>query len=64
MVDDAREEKKEKSFFKSTAKKAGALAQEHKGFAAGGPTTFDRAKYGKNMAKIVNQTGRKAGRGR
>lgn len=57
MVDDAGEERKEKSFFKTVAKKAGSLAREHKKFHAGGPTNEMRAKYGRNMARIKNQTG-------
>jgi hypothetical protein len=30
-------------------------------FKAGGPTSMDRKKYGKNMARVMNQRGSKRG---
>jgi hypothetical protein len=70
MVDDAKEEKKEKAFFKSTAKGAEKMLKEHKGmkkggvacFSAGGVTNAERAKYGRAMARTMNQ--KHSGRGK
>ena len=70
MVDDEKEEKKEKKFFKSTKDEASKLLKDHKRFAKGGLTTGTVKQVGRNMAKVINQTGhaynfgKKAGRGR
>jgi len=58
--------KKDKPMMEKVAKKAvkGHEKRMH-GMKAGGVTTMDRKKYGRNIAKIMNQGMRKtAGRGR
>jgi hypothetical protein len=70
MVDDAKEEKKEKKFFEKTKSGAEKMLKDHKGmkkggvarFAAGGVTNDQRASMGRNMARVANQ--KKAGRGK
>jgi len=55
--------KKDKPVMEKVAKKA---VKKHEkamhGMKKGGPTSMDRMKYGRNMAKVMNQ--RSSGRGR
>jgi len=55
--------KKDKPTMEKVAKKAVKTHEKkmHK-MKAGGPTSMDRMKYGRNMAKVMNQ--RSSGRGR
>ena len=69
MVDDEREEKKEKAFFKKTAKEASQLAREHKKYGRGGGVSAtnmneNMAKYGRGLTKAMMYGFKKAGRGR
>jgi hypothetical protein len=65
MKDDAAEERDEKKSFKKIGKEVKHLESTHKGYAAGGVANEGaRVKYGRNMARVMNQTGKKAGRGR
>ena len=62
MVDDAKEEKKEKKFFENTKSGAEKMLKDHKRFAAGGVTNDQRFKLGRNLARVANQ--KKSGRGK
>lgn len=69
-MDDEKEEKKEKTFFKNTAKGAEKMLKEHKGmkkggvacYSAGGVTNAQRASLGRNLARVANQ--KSGGRGK
>jgi hypothetical protein len=57
MVDNEKEEKKERAFFKKTEQGAKKLLKEHKRYAGGGIISSEVKKVGRNMAKVINQTG-------
>jgi hypothetical protein len=70
MVDDAREERKEKKAFKRIDKEVKSLERDHKNFkkggaacfSAGGVTSAQRASLGRGLARVANQ--KNSGRGR
>ncbi len=59
-MDKAKDKKMMAKMLKKHADKPAGKA--HKGLKAGGKTNLDMKKYGRNMAKIMNQ--RSSGRGR